>query len=147
MGILLFNENKIEEMTKIMQIIHSNYVPTNEWKEDCTINGTEISIPKACVHPILFGGDQLTAARARGAKRAKGNSITASSRLDGLIPVAEDWHTRLNYMGVILSYNSTYRALMHGLYPYIFFSIVGDMEVLLFHNFPHRPWDSLPIEK
>ena len=109
MGILLFNENKTEEMTKIMQIIHSNYVPTNKWKEeDCTINGTDLSIPKACVHPILFGGDQLTALTARGAKRAKANSVTASSRLDGLIPVAEDWHTRLNYMGVILSCKHTY---------------------------------------
>jgi len=37
----------------------------------------------------------LTAARIRGAQEAKCNSVTASKRLDGLIPVIEDWRTKV----------------------------------------------------
>ena len=59
-----------------------------------------ISISKTKLHPILLGGDQLTASRARGAKKAKVNSFESESRLDGLIPMAEDWHTRLNFIEV-----------------------------------------------
>ena len=59
-----------------------------------------VQIPRAVICPILFGGDQLTAARARGAKSAKVNSYDPCRRLDGLIPIAEDWHTKLNFLGV-----------------------------------------------
>ena len=47
-----------------------------------------------------FGGDQLTATRARGAKRPKMNGITPVSRLEGLSPCAEDWHARMNFLEV-----------------------------------------------
>ena len=49
---------------------------------------------------ILFGGDQLTAVRARSAVRAKINSTSAASRLQGIIPCAEDWHVKLNFLDV-----------------------------------------------
>jgi hypothetical protein len=42
--------------------------------------------------PILFGGDQLTAERARTVKNVLSNSDSASSRLEALFPVIEDWH-------------------------------------------------------
>ena len=42
-----------------------------------------------------MGGDQLTAARGRGAKKAKVHADSPTSRLEGLIPVAEDWHTKV----------------------------------------------------
>ena len=51
-------------------------------------------------HPIIIGGDQLTASRARGAKKAKVHADSPVSRLEGLIPVAEDWHTKLNLLEV-----------------------------------------------
>ena len=44
---------------------------------------------------VPFGGDQLTKARARGAKKTRMNSTSAEQRLDGLIPCVEDWHTKL----------------------------------------------------
>ena len=47
------------------------------------------------MHSIPFGGDQLTAARVRGAQAAKCNSVTSAKRFDGLIPVIEDWHTKV----------------------------------------------------
>ena len=49
---------------------------------------------------ILLGGDQLTVARAHGAKGMRVNHETAKSCLKGIIPVIEDWHTRLTLMKV-----------------------------------------------
>ena len=51
-------------------------------------------------HKILFGGDQLTVARARGSQRIRINSETGVDRLQGLVPVAEDWHTLVILLGV-----------------------------------------------
>ena len=45
--------------------------------------------------PILLGGDQLTAARARGSKSLRASHDSAKDRLDGLVPVVEDWHARV----------------------------------------------------
>ena len=44
---------------------------------------------------ILIGGDQLTVARARGAQKAKVNSVSSSNRFDGLLPMVEDWHAKV----------------------------------------------------
>ena len=44
--------------------------------------------------PILLGGDQLTAARARAAQHCMTSELTAAKRLQGLLPVIEDWHTK-----------------------------------------------------
>ncbi len=55
---------------------------------------------KARFHPILLGEDQLTAARTRATKKAKVNSQTPSKRLSGIVPAAEDWHAKANFLGV-----------------------------------------------
>ena len=52
------------------------------------------------MHRILIGGDQLTVARMRSAINIKNNSWTATGRLEGFIPVAEDWHTKAIYLDV-----------------------------------------------
>ena len=101
MSIIFRNENITDGMVDILTHIH-DYVPT-KFGHNChhdEATGETINIPVADVHPILIGGDQLTAARVRGAKKAKINSIEASKRLEGLIPVAEDWHVRLNFIEV-----------------------------------------------
>ena len=54
----------------------------------------------AHVCPIFVGGDQLTAARARGAQKAKVNALTPKSRLEGLVPAVEDWHTKVTLLTV-----------------------------------------------
>lgn len=59
------------------------------------------------VYPILFGGDQLSASRYRGSILIRKNSTTPSKRLEGLIPVAEDWHTEVILLKVSL-YKSTW---------------------------------------
>ena len=54
--------------------------------------------------PVLFGGDQLTAARARGSQQIRVNSETSSEGLRGLIPVAEDWHTSVVLLTVSIDF-------------------------------------------
>lgn len=78
------------------------YVPMLEHHEDVAIPHTSetVSVTKASVHPIVIGGDQLTAARARGALKAKKNEDTPSLRLDGFVPVVEDWHTKVIFLEV-----------------------------------------------
>ena len=48
----------------------------------------------------VYIGDQKTAARARGAQKAKVNALTPSERLIGLIPVVADWHTKVKLLDV-----------------------------------------------
>ena len=44
------------------------------------------------MYGVMFGGDQLTAARARGAKKSRANSTTC---LSGLEPYVQDWHAKV----------------------------------------------------
>jgi len=97
LGVILKNENKTEEMVDIMSHLHK-YVPTLSSTHECTITtGEKVQEERAVIHPILVGGDQLTVARARSAIKAKVNSQTASKRLAGIVPIAEDWHTKANF--------------------------------------------------
>ena len=45
-------------------------------------------------YKILVGGDQLTAARARSSKKHMINANTPQVRLEGLVPMVEDWHSK-----------------------------------------------------
>ncbi len=78
------------------------YVPAVEYTKTVHVVGAEEEVEVSQVHlkKILFGGDQLTAARARGAKRAKVNSLSAIARLDGIEPNAADFHVLLNMLDV-----------------------------------------------
>lgn len=42
----------------------------------------------------------MTAARARSSRRIRSNSTRGKDRLEGLIPVAEDWHAKVCFLGV-----------------------------------------------
>ena len=57
-------------------------------------------VATALGHRILFAGDQKTAARARGAQKAKVYEVSPSSKLVGLIPVVADWHTKVKLLDV-----------------------------------------------
>ena len=91
-------------MVDILSHLH-RYVPMVEYTEDTVVPNTDttVSVPKASVHPILIGGDQLTAARARSALKSKANEDKPSLRLEGFIPVAEDWHTKVIFLQVSFS--------------------------------------------
>ena len=100
LGILAKNENKGDDMVDIMEHLHQ-YVPVVNFSEDVSIEDKRITVPRAVMYPILFGGDQLTAARGRGAQKARTNSLSPLMRFDGLIPCAEDWHTKVIFLEVI----------------------------------------------
>ena len=95
MGIIPKNETKSDDiMAHMHPIIESSedvYVPSLNEK---------VEFHRARSFPIIIAGDQLTAARARGAKKAKVNSDSPTSRFEGLIPAATDWHTKQALLGV-----------------------------------------------
>lgn len=89
------NENKLDEMVDIMDEL-GKYVPCSTTQRKVCIEGLEPEEQTlTSLHQLLFGGDQLTAARARGAIRQRQNSLTAMERLEGFVPVAEDWHAKV----------------------------------------------------
>ena len=96
MGVLLYNENKGDEMIQIVSHLHQ-YVPAVEHTVDVFIPSRTESVSQQLVrfHRVLLGGDQLTVARTRGSQDAMANSSTAIKRLEGVIPVVEDWHARV----------------------------------------------------
>ena len=53
-------------------------------------------------HHILLGGDQLTVVRVRGRQSARKNMNNGRGRLEGSIPVIEDWHTNMCAMMVCI---------------------------------------------
>ena len=93
LGMLLLNENKIDEMIKILQHIQK-YVPTVVQEDNIFIPSQVHYVQKVNTlqHKILFGGDQLTFAHVRGAQIAMSNASNSVKRLQGLIPVIQDWH-------------------------------------------------------
>ena len=114
-------------MVDIMSCLHT-YVPTEDYTEQCFIPSSDstVQVPKAVFHPIIIGGDQLTASRARGAKKAKVHADSPVSRLEGLIPVAEDWHTKLNLLEV--------REFVYLRLAIIACILTGCLEVFLFNT-------------
>lgn len=96
----MHDENKLSEMCLIMDA-HHKYVPTCVAEGVATLpTGTTVSFDKTTFHDILFGGDQLTVARARGTKGLRHTEDSGVDRLDGLVPVIEDWHARQTLMKV-----------------------------------------------
>ena len=47
-----------------------------------------------------FGGDQLTVARERKGRTVRTNARDLTNALHGLVPLAADWHTKVNFMSV-----------------------------------------------
>ena len=98
----MLNENKLDEMRQIMEILHK-YVPTRPSVGTFNLpNGESLEYDNTKLFEILFGGDQLTVARAAGVKALRLGHETAQERLDGLLPVIEDWHARVVLLKVNL---------------------------------------------
>lgn len=51
-------------------------------------------------HQVLFGGDQLTVAHMRGTQTLQDTQDKPVNCLEGVIPVVEDWHSRMTLMKV-----------------------------------------------
>jgi len=58
-------------------------------------SGELVSIVSHKFHSILCEGDQLTAERIRGCKMTSSNANKVDDKLQGIIPVVEDWHSKV----------------------------------------------------
>ena len=97
---LLHNENKLDEMGKIMTH-YMTLVPATSVEGHFTLpSGDLMNFDDTRFHQVLFGGDQLTVARIRGTQALRDTQDKPTDRLEGLIPVVEDWHTRMTLMKV-----------------------------------------------
>lgn len=103
LGIIMKNENKTDEMVDILSYLHQ-YVPMQS--ETKVANVPEIEVREEIqfenIHHILIGGDQLTSERIRGAQGLRKNSVHAAGRLEGFLPMSEDWHAKVCYLQVCI---------------------------------------------
>ena len=99
LGVLQRNENKLDQMCEIMDKLH-DYVPAKQVVETFDIfrDDSPVEMEEYVFHQILLGGDQLTVARACGSAAIHEDHITcvctSKDRLEGLLPVVEDWHAK-----------------------------------------------------
>ena len=114
------NEMEYADMLSILDHVHT-YVPVqsnsimNSFSNPVT--GEPVFVNQQSVHPVLFGGDQLTVCRARGAQDIRRNGRDATQKLEGLIPVSEDWHTKVCLLQVsILIFNFIWHSLVSPIY-------------------------------
>ena len=90
----LKNETKLKEMTEALDTL-SDYVPVHVATKTVSVEGKDYSIDDSRLIQILFFGDQLTAARARGAIALRDDDISVLHRLEGFVPAVADWHARM----------------------------------------------------
>ena len=84
----------------VMDELHQ-YVPTISTTLTVDVNDTEqAEVIIDDFHPILAGGDMLTTARARGSQRVRKCGHRPKDRLEGVLPVCEDWHCKVVLPGV-----------------------------------------------
>lgn len=83
-------------MISILDHLHQ-YVPTLTSTETIVNphSSKEVTAISDRFHYVLFGGDMVTAKRARGAQGNRENSNRGRDRLEGLVPVVEDWHAKM----------------------------------------------------
>ena len=95
-------------MTEILEELH-HYVPEdgNKLLKVLLHGTTSIELYHVQLHPITcmqvaFGGDQLTAERARNVQLIRVNSEDSKSALAGLLPYTSDWHAEVILLQVVL---------------------------------------------
>ena len=80
---------------------YMSLVPSVEMEKNITLpNGNSISVDDTRYFPILFGGDQMTVARVRGVQLLRVTEAKRADRYEGIVPIIEDWHTRMTIMKV-----------------------------------------------
>ena len=79
------------------------YVPTTSTEDevDNPLTDESFKVFDDKFHYVLFGGHQLTVERAFGAQKERSNENRGVERLEGLVPVVEDWHTKVAFLKVI----------------------------------------------
>ncbi len=128
-GIILKGEQKNEDMVEILEDLQK-YVPTVSTTESVDVPGESTPMqvhvdkfhhleigklstfrmeeqargtckfPAFDAHYTFSGGDQMTASRTRSSQRIRSNSLRGKDRLEGMVPVVEDWHSKVCLLGV-----------------------------------------------
>ena len=102
-GVQLRNENKLEEMANVLEEFHDKYVPSIPFHNSITLHdGSTRTYDNTQFHNLLVGGDQFTAARARGAITLRLLHSNPVHHLDGITPIVEDWHARMTLVKVVI---------------------------------------------
>ena len=107
LGVFLKDENKLDEMVDISDDLHK-YVTTVRTTQEVEVTSTGETTQTKTIHTdhfnhILLGGDQLTVARIRGCHRMHTNTHNGRDGCEGLLPVVEDWHTKMCFMKVLVT--------------------------------------------
>lgn len=125
LGVLLHNENVNHEMCKILDCLHE-YVPSTAVASEVTLDDGEIMthVDYKLIQQLL-GGDQLTVARVHSAQGIRENHEDSISALRGIIPVVEDWHTRLTLMQVCITDILVTVFIMPSILAILNFSLFG----------------------
>lgn len=90
----LKNEAYLVDMADIMDSF-TPYVPSEEFLQNVNVDGMEYTYDGSKLMQILFFGDQLTVARARGASTLREPQKMCLNRLEGFVPTIADWHARM----------------------------------------------------
>lgn len=98
---ILKNEVVTDEMIGILSELQK-YVPKHTTTKACEhpSRPEEIQYHRDVFHQLLFGGDQLTLERIRSAQMARSNSNREEDKLQGFLPVIEDWHAEVILLSV-----------------------------------------------
>ena len=85
-------------------------------------NGETLTVDVLDNYQILLGGDLLSSFRAREVQRIMAFSDQPQLRCEGLIPVSEDYHTKLCLLEVSLFYfkANLYIGYMEKILQYVF---------------------------
>jgi len=86
-----------------MDQIHQ-YVPTqtNDVTTTFEDTGEIMTYTEYNFHPICCTGDQLTVACERTAQSVRHHSEDELERLEGLVPIVDDWHTNMTLVKVLI---------------------------------------------
>ena len=99
-------------MIEIMEELH-RYIPckTETKLYENQTEGLTVSYKVDHLQKVLFGGDQLTCARARSSQRYRMNSACTTDALLGLVPCCEDWHAKVTFLMVSFNLKRTMLCL------------------------------------
>lgn len=139
------NENKTDEMVDILDDLQK-YVPSERTtKEFLIAPGKVFSLQLDHFSHVLLGGDQLTVARICGAQRIRRNSYNGQDRVEGLVPVVEDWHAKVCFLKVLFCSNSSYSLLVIHCYhaPYH----VDCVDTTVQDKFKYGWWHAVPVKE
>ena len=91
------------------------YVPTQTNNVTITFadTGETLTYAEHNFHPICCSGDQLTVACERTAQSVRHHSENELDRLEGLVPIVDDWHTNMTFVKVAFIYVLLWKQLAY----------------------------------